>query len=113
MMIWGIFDGMLTTIVSCLFLMTVVVTIIVVVLDNRNPVKTLAWVLVLSFLPVVGLIFYFFFGRDVRKEKIISRRGYFRLNKYPLAEYYERKPGEDRHQLMRFFRKTPSSSLSR
>ena len=109
MMIWGIFDGMLTTIVSCLFLMTVVVTIIVVVLDNRNPVKTLAWVLVLSFLPVVGLIFYFFFGRDVRKEKIISRRGYFRLNKYPLAEYYERKPGEDRHQLMRFFRKVNGS----
>ena len=109
MMIWGIFDGMLTTIVSCLFLLTVVVTIIVVVLDNRNPVKTLAWVLVLSFLPVVGLIFYFFFGRDVRKEKIISRRGYFRLNKYPLAEYYERKPGEDRHQLMRFFRKVNGS----
>ena len=109
MIVWGIFDGMLSTIVSCLFLLTVVVTIIVVVLDNRNPVKTLAWVLVLSFLPIVGLIFYFFFGRDVRKEKIISKRGYFRLNKYPLAEYYERKPGEDRHQLMRFFRKVNGS----
>ena len=104
MVIWGFFDEWLSTIVNSLFLLAVVVTIIVVVLDNRNPVKTLAWVLVLSFLPVVGMLFYFFFGRDVRKEKLISKRGYFRLNKYPLAEYYERKSGKDHHQLMRFFR---------
>jgi cardiolipin synthase len=109
MIIWGIFDGWVSTIVSSVFLLAVVATIIVVVLENRNPVKTLAWVLVLSFLPVVGLVLYFFFGRDVRKEKLISRRGYFRLNKYPLAEYYERKSGEDRHQLMRFFRKVNGS----
>ena len=109
MIIWGIFDGWVSTIVSSMFLLAVVATIIVVVLENRNPVKTLAWVLVLSFLPVVGLVLYFFFGRDVRKEKLISRRGYFRLNKYPLAEYYERKSGEDRHQLMRFFRKVNGS----
>ena len=87
MIIWGIFDGMLSTIVSCLFLLTVVVTIIVVVLDNRNPVKTLAWVLVLCFLPIVGLIFYFFFGRDVRKEKMISKKGFARLAKYPMMEF--------------------------
>lgn len=109
MIIWGIFEGWVSTIVSSVFLLAVVATIIVVVLENRNPVKTLAWVLVLSFLPVVGLVLYFFFGRDVRKEKLISRRGYFRLNKYPLAEYYERKSGEDRHQLMRFFRKVNGS----
>ncbi len=109
MIVWGFLDGWLSTIVSSLFLLAVVATIVVVVLDNRNPVKTLAWVLVLSFLPVIGLVLYFFFGRDVRKEKLISRRGYFRLNKYPLAEYYERKSGEDRHQLMRFFRKVNGS----
>ena len=109
MIIWGIFDGWVSTIVSSVFLLAVVATIIVVVLENRNPVKTLAWVWVLSLLPVVGLVLYFFFGRDVRKEKLISRRGYFRLNKYPLAEYYERKSGEDRHQLMRFFRKVNGS----
>ena len=39
-------------------------TIVVIILDNRNPVKTLAWILVLMFLPVVGLVFYFFFGRS-------------------------------------------------
>ena len=83
--------------------------VLVVFFERKKPESTLAWVLVLSFLPVVGLVLYFFFGRDVRKEKLISRRGYFRLNKYPLAEYYERKSGEDRHQLMRFFRKVNGS----
>ena len=39
----------------------IISTILVVVLDNRNPVKTIAWILVLMFLPVVGLILYFFF----------------------------------------------------
>ena len=109
MIIWGIFDGMLSTIVSCLFLLTVVVTIIVVVLDNRNPVKTLAWVLVLCFLPIVGLIFYFFFGRDVRKEKMISKKGFARLAKYPMMEFQMQESfktsEEKQHQLIRFFQK--------
>lgn len=107
MFIWSIFDSVFSTIVSSLFLLTVIVTIVVVVLDNRNPVKTLSWVLVLSFLPIVGLILYFFFGRDVRREKLISKRGYDRLTKYPLAEFYQQKSLDslnERHPLIRFFR---------
>lgn len=107
MIIWGIFDSVLSTIVSSLFLLTVIVTIVVVVLDNRNPVKTLAWVLVLSFLPVIGLVLYFFFGRDIRREKLISKRGYDRLTKYPLAEFYQQKSSDslnEKHPLIRFFR---------
>ena len=61
-MIWGLFDGVFSTAVNLLFFLTVVVTIMVVILDNRNPFKTLVWVLVLVFLPVIGLILYFFFG---------------------------------------------------
>ena len=45
-----------------------------VVLNNRNPVKTLAWVMVLLFLPFLGLVLYFFFGRDTRQHKYIGRR---------------------------------------
>ena len=51
---------------------------LVIILDNRNPVKTMAWILVLFFLPLVGLVFYFFFGRSTRKERLISRKGYSR-----------------------------------
>lgn len=62
-------------------------TIAIVILDNRNPVKTMAWVLVLMFLPVVGLILYFFFGRSRRRERTIGKKSYGRLLKKPMAQY--------------------------
>ena len=62
-------------------------TILVIVLENRNPVKTLAWILVLLFLPVVGLVLYFFFGRSQRHERLISKKGCNSLQKKPLLEY--------------------------
>ena len=37
----GLFENLLTTIVGVLYVGAVVTTIAVVILDNRNPVKTL------------------------------------------------------------------------
>lgn len=105
---WGIFNDIFAVAFNVLYFVIIIGTIIVVILDNRNPVKTMAWVLVLFFLPVVGLAFYFFFGRSTRKEKLISKKGYTRLIKRPMAEYQAQKAfkyPEDQHQLMRFFRK--------
>ena len=102
---WGLFDNVFSVITSMLFGLLVITTIVVVVLDNRNPFKTLAWILVLVFLPVIGLIFYFFFGRDTRKEKLIGRKGYARLSKYPMMEFQQQKAfkvSSEQHQLMRF-----------
>ena len=48
-------------------------TAIIVLRGNRQPVKTMAWLLVLGFLPIVGVILFFFFGRDVRKKKYINK----------------------------------------
>lgn len=73
--------------VYLIYLAVIVSTIWVVVLENRNPVKTIAWVLVLVFLPVIGLFFYVFFGRTHRRDQIISRRSYSKLLKRPEEEY--------------------------
>lgn len=84
-------------------------TALVIILDNRNPVKTIAWILVLFFLPMVGLIFYFFFGRSTRKERLISRKGYSRLRKRPMEEFQAQLSlplSRDQHVLMGFFRRT-------
>ena len=109
MVVWGLFDSIFSTVVSLLFLLAVVATIVVVVMDNRNPFKTLAWVLVLVFLPVVGLILYFFFGQDTRKEKLISKKGFKRLTKYPMMEFQMQESfkvsEEKQHQLIRFFQR--------
>lgn len=70
-----------------LYFAVIITTVFVVILDNRDPVKTMAWILVLFFLPVAGLVFYLFFGRSTRREHLISRKGYARLTKRPMAEY--------------------------
>ena len=108
-MVWGLFDGVFSMAVNLVFFLTVVVTIMVVILDNRNPFKTLVWVLVLVFLPIIGLILYFFFGQDTRKEKRISKKGFERLSKYPMMEFQEQEsfPISDKEQysIIRFFQR--------
>lgn len=47
-----------------------------ILLENRNPSKSMAYILILIFLPGIGLIVYFFFGRDMRKKKIFSRKAF-------------------------------------
>lgn len=97
------------TVFNIVYIGAIIGTIIVVILDNRNPVKTIAWVLVLMFLPVVGLIFYFFFGRNTRREKLISRKSYDRLLKKPMAAYNAEKTEEvpeSYRPLMQFFWET-------
>ena len=34
--------------------------------NKRDPVKTLSWVMVMMLLPYIGIILYFFFGRNTR-----------------------------------------------
>ena len=69
----------LTYLFIAIYTATVIGIILVVILGNRNPLKTIPWVVVLIFAPVVGLVFYFFFGQDLRRKRIISRRTYKRL----------------------------------
>ena len=66
-----------------LYVVITVPAIITVLMDNRQPAKTMAWILVFFFIPFVGIIFYFFFGQDNRKQRIISRRTYKRIMKRP------------------------------
>ena len=82
-----VINELFSAIFNVLYFGIILATIFIVILDNRNPVKTMAWILVLFFLPIIGLFFYFFFGQNTRKERLISRKGYSRLNKRPIAEY--------------------------
>lgn len=55
------------------YILTTLSCIVVVLSERRNPIKSLAWVIALIFLPVVGLIVYFFFGRSLKNTRMISR----------------------------------------
>ena len=74
-----------------IYVLAVVGTMITVLMDNRQPAKTMAWMLVLVFLPLVGIILYFFFGQNTRKEKMISQNSLDQLTKRSMLEFAEQK----------------------
>lgn len=67
-------NSILTIIFIALYVYTLTSTISVLLLENRNPVKSLSWVLVLLFLPGLGLFLYLIFGQNFRKRKTISKK---------------------------------------
>ncbi|KAA6345609.1 Major cardiolipin synthase ClsA [termite gut metagenome] len=77
----------LSVIFEIIYFALMVGAIIVVVLDNRNPLKTIAWVLVLAFLPFIGLFFYFFLGGSMHRRRLINKKKHNRLLRKPKMEY--------------------------
>ena len=71
------------TIFIILYSVTILGLVLVTITENSNPLKTIPWVIVLLLAPGIGLLFYFFFGQDNRKQRIISRRTYKRIMKRP------------------------------
>lgn len=65
-------------IATVLYIVTIAGTIYVVITENRNPIRTLSWVLVLTYLPVIGLVLFYFFGQSTRRKKHVS----FNYNKF-------------------------------
>lgn len=64
----------MTNVLAVVYLVAVFAICLMIVFENRNPVKTLSWMLVILFIPIAGMIVYFFFGRNYRKQKIYSRK---------------------------------------
>ncbi len=52
----------------------VILAIIHVLMDNRLPAKTIAWALVIYFVPVAGIVLYVFFGVNTRRDRLVSER---------------------------------------
>lgn len=83
-----------------------ILAMITVLMEHRQPAKTIAWVLVLSFLPLVGIILYFFFGRRTRKNRNIWQKSLDQLTKRSMTEFAEQKQLElstDYQRLIQLF----------
>jgi len=70
-------------------------TIVLLIMDDREPSITLAWLFILVFLPLIGVFFYIFFGRD---WKVVARRkGWMqtlkRVQTEEMAPIYRRNAG--------------------
>ena len=97
-----------------LYVLMVLAVIVVVLGENRNPVKSIAWVLVLLLLPVLGLVIYLIFGRSLKGMKLISHsdlRDLRRLNNFPVHPEAEEGLTEDSRQLISMVNKLAGPHL--
>jgi cardiolipin synthase A/B len=62
-------------VLSILYLITILFVSLMIIFENRSPVKTLSWVMVVLLIPFAGILIYIFFGQEYRKRKIFSRKG--------------------------------------
>ena len=80
----------LTYLLATLYGLSIVGVVVVIISENRNPLKSLPWLVVLLLAPIVGLVCYFFFGQNLSKRRAISRR-----TRKQLANYLEQNEQED------------------
>lgn len=79
-------NATLLLIIEILYLLTVASIVVVVISENRNPIKSVAWIMAVVFLPFIGIIWYATFGQDATKKHVISKRMYSKLKRRPLDE---------------------------
>lgn len=79
-------DHPLIILLQLLYVITVVGVLFVVISENRNPIKTIAWILAVIFLPVIGIFWYLVFGQEFARKHLVSRRMDNKLKKRPLEE---------------------------
>jgi cardiolipin synthase len=62
-----------TNLIFIFYQVTAILAVIHVVMDNRQPAKTVAWALVIYFVPIIGLLAYLFFGINTRRKRLVHR----------------------------------------
>lgn len=72
---WEIVFTTLKIILVLLYTGTIIFTVFFVILENRDPVRTISWALFIFLIPVIGIVSYIVFGQNFRKQKIFSRKG--------------------------------------
>jgi cardiolipin synthase len=86
--------SILQTIGYGIYLLLIVGTVLLVLTRNQNPVKTLAWLIVLIFVPALGLIFYYFLGQDTRKQRTVTKRYYDKIKGLNFNDLLQDEPVE-------------------
>ncbi|OJV37495.1 MAG: cardiolipin synthase [Bacteroidales bacterium 36-12] len=79
-------NSLLFIILVVFYFYMIISSISVLLLENRNPIRSLSWILVLVFLPVIGIVLYLLIGQNYRKQKIISKKSVKHATKLPYKE---------------------------
>ena len=70
-----LWNEVLTYTTDVITIIAIIAVSLFILLDNqRNPIKSIAWLVLIIFIPFIGLVLYFLIGRNYRKNKIFSRK---------------------------------------
>ncbi len=89
MFLEGVFGEKVSLVLEIVYFLTIAFTVILIIQQKGDPLKTISWLLVLFLLPIIGIVFYFFFGKNYRKEKIFSRKGIADLEQMRILNQYQ------------------------
>lgn len=75
--------------IMIIYQLTAILAVIHVVMDNRQPAKTMAWALFIFFVPVIGVVAYVFFGVNTRRERFVNRHSLDQLTRRSMLKFAE------------------------
>ncbi|HOI58279.1 MAG TPA: PLDc N-terminal domain-containing protein, partial [Methanoculleus sp.] len=55
-----------------IYLLNTLFAIVVIFFERRNPTATLAWLMVLFFLPLIGFVLYLFLGQNYTRQRLFT-----------------------------------------
>ncbi|MFA6662205.1 MAG: PLDc N-terminal domain-containing protein, partial [Bacilli bacterium] len=67
-------DQIIIYLIAIVYIFTVIAVVYNVIMENKNPIKTLAWIIIIITIPILGFIFYANLGINYRKRKMFSRK---------------------------------------
>lgn len=82
------FSQITANIFSFILASLVIFTAIIIILERRDPAKTVAWLLILIFVPILGFILYLTFGRQFRKRRMTAKKRILNNYIYPLDQTF-------------------------
>lgn len=72
--VWQILQEIVSFIFSHLMFINVMLSIVIVFFQRKNPKSVWAWLLILYFIPVLGFVFYLLIGADMHKNKMFRTK---------------------------------------
>lgn len=79
-------NKLLLILLIALYFYMIISSISVLLLENRNPTRSLSWILVMVLLPGIGIFLYLMIGQNYRKQKVFSKISVKHLTKLPYEE---------------------------
>lgn len=75
-MIAGIFNnfshqGLFWLLLDLALMLSIIVMVVMIIMENQDPIKTLSWILILFLIPIGGIVLYVYFGVNPKKRKMI------------------------------------------